>query len=206
MSSEGGRVRLPAEIRFHRTQARQIVKGLLDKAEFSADETDLELISLERKSVHLKKPLYALLLAIIDDPSVGLAFRGPHAHFFKQSLTDTQPAAGPLRQFDWRGRLELSEEPTTLFPSDRIDLWAIFSFIPPGPELPGENGRIMVEIRQGDRRLATGEGALGGDGMATLCFRAGATILVSVQAVEGLSLFDVRLYYQTMLRTHEGKD
>jgi hypothetical protein len=196
-------------VRFRQTSARQIVRLLLARAGIDADEEDLRRIREEPRSLQRSGvPLLDLIHEIVDDPKVGLAVRRQNADFFAHELSATEPAQGPLSQFDWRARVALSTEPTLVFPSARTKVWGRFALRPAAPGVDPSQTRIAVEIWRGDERLASGEGILGPGRPAQLNFTADGFILASAEraptagaetstAAGGrLQPFDLHIFYR----------
>lgn len=180
------KVMLPGDVRFHQAPGRQIVKLLLQGSGMRVSDAGLALISDKPRSIEERgKPLYELLHTIIDDPAVGFALRSKEAFIFRQKLENTEPATGPLRQFEWQAIVDVSVEPTVLFPAGRSDLWAIISVPPPSTDESKNEQRFAVEIWRSGRPEAMAEGVLGPNKKAQLSFSSEGTVLVTIEEPGG---------------------
>lgn len=180
------KITMPVEsLTFHDKSPRETVALLLGRVGLSVSEQDLELLSEEKRNVKLTgSPYYQALNTLIDDPAIGFSLSAEKARLFSQRIKNVEPALGELRQFDWEARVELGENPTVLIPAARSDLWCLFA-VAPRPVGPGSAyPRIAVEIWRGARRVASGEGVLGEDHIASLNFSAQGTIILTIERAE----------------------
>jgi hypothetical protein len=200
------KVMTPMDVRFHQTSARQIVKLLLSQTGITTRDANLDMISETPKTVSVTgRPLYYLLHSIIDNPQVGFALEERRAQFFAQTMKNAEPPTGLLRTFDWSADIELSSEPTLVFPSIRSDLWLIVSLQPhavgPGPT----QSRVEVEVWRGAERYTTWEDTLSENQKATLDLSAGGKVLVTIEPLTAnvipaagvnRSKYKLRIYFE----------
>lgn len=199
------KVMTPMDVRFHRTPARQIVKLLLAQTGIAVDGDDLALVSETPVRVEIpKRPLYYQLHSVINDPQIGFSIQERRAHFFPQTLKAAEPPTGLLRTFDWAADVELSPDPTLIFPSIRSDLWLLLSLEPSAVGPAPYQTRVRVEVWRGGERFATAEDVLSETSKATLDFTAGGKVRVTIEPsartvapqTSGPSKYKVRIYFE----------
>jgi hypothetical protein len=171
-------------VQFLQASPRAVLEQALREAQLDISDADLARVTDQPRPIHLpRQPLYRTIRELIDNPSIGFLLQRNQIRLIDQRNEESPATDSSATQMTWEGVVELTDEPSALFPFPGTGLSLLLSIHPALSMAVWPDPMLRVEIWRGGRRLASGQSAFGPEMKSNLEMVSQGSARVSVEGL-----------------------